>query len=149
MSNFVLNKTIRKRPTQPEWLNRDIKKMLKKKNRIYKRCRKNGFKEIDKVPLDVYRKECAVAIEKSKQDYLCKLDNKLSDNCIGQKTYWKILYSLLNKCKIPRIPPLLIDNKFVTSCKEKVTFFNNLFLAQRQAFVNTSKLTIIVPLLQN
>ena len=32
MSNFVPNKTIRIKPTEPEWLNRDIKKMLKKKN---------------------------------------------------------------------------------------------------------------------
>ena len=89
--------------------------MLKKQNRIYKTYRKNGFKEIDRVPLDVYRKECVVAIEKSRQDYLCKLVNKLFDNCTGQKTYWNILNCVINKCNIPRIPPILIDNKFVTS----------------------------------
>ena len=146
MSNFVPNKIIRIKPTEPEWLNRDIKNMLKKQNRIYKKYRKNGFKEIDKIPLDLYRKECAVAIAKSKQDYLCKLGNKLSNNCTGQKTYWKIINNLLNKCKIPRIPPLLIANKFVTSCKEKATLFNNFFVTQCQPFVNTSKLPIFFPL---
>ena len=146
MSNFVPNKIIRIKPTEPEWLNRDIKNMLKKQNRIYKKYRKNGFKEIDKIPLDLYRKECAVAIAKSKQDYLCKLGNKLSNNCTGQKTYWKIINNLLNKCKIPRIPPLLIANKFVTSCKEKATLLNNFFVTQCQPLVNTSKLPIFFPL---
>ena len=63
--------------------------------------------------------------QKSKQDYLCKLGNELSDNCTGQKTHWNIINSLLNKCRIQRIPLLLIDNKIVTSCTEKATHFNN------------------------
>ena len=47
---------------------------------------------------------------------------------------------MLNKCKVPCIPPLLIADKFVTSCKEKAVPFNNLFVAQCQPFRNTSVL---------
>ena len=85
MSNFVLNKIIRIKPSEPEWLNRKIKNMLKKQNRIYKKCKNNGFKEVDKVSLDLYRKECAEAIEKSKQNYLSKLGAKLADNSTWSK----------------------------------------------------------------
>ena len=62
MSNFVPNETIKIKPAEPEWLNRDIKTMLKKQNRIYRKYKNNGFKEVDKVSLDLYRKECAEAI---------------------------------------------------------------------------------------
>ena len=76
--------------------------------------KQNGFKEVDKVSLDLYGNECAEAIEKFKQDYLSNLGAKFADNCTGQKTYWKLVNNLLNKCKVPRIPPLLIADKFVT-----------------------------------
>ena len=140
MSNFIPHDTIRIKPSEPEWLNRECKAMHKKQNRIYKRYKNNGFQEVDKVPLDLYRKECAEAIEKSKQNYLLKLGDKLADKCTGQKAYWRIVNKLLNKCKIPRIPPLLIADKFVTCCKEKAVLFNNFFVAQCQPFQNASVL---------
>ena len=145
MSTFVPNKTIKITPSAPEWLNQDIKNMLKKQNRIFKKYKKNGFREIDEVPLDLYRKECAEAIEKSKKKYLLKLGDKLTNNSTGQKSYWKIVNNLLNKCKIPRIPPLLIADKFVTCCKEKATLFNNFFVAQCQPFQNTSDIPVFLP----
>ena len=52
----------------------------------------------------------------------------------------KIVNNLLNKCKVPRIPPLLIADKFVISCKGKAVLFNNFFVAQCQLFRNTSVL---------
>ena len=114
--------------------------MLKKQNRIYKKYKNNGFREADKISLDLHRKECAEAIEKSKQNYLSKLGKKLTDQSTGQKTYWKIINKLLNKCKTPRIPPLLIDDKFIISCEEKATLFNNFFVDQCHPFQNTSVL---------
>ena len=95
---------------------------------------------MDRISLDLYRKECNDAIEKSKNNYLLNLGNKMVGKNIGQKAYWKIVNNLLNKCKAPRIPPLLIADKFVTSCKEKAFYFNNFFAAQCQPFRNKSTL---------
>ena len=142
MSNFVPNKTIKIKPSEPEWFNREIKNMLKKQNRIYKKYKNNGFREVDKVPLDLHRKECADTIERSKQNYLLKLGDKLADDSTGQKTYWKIINKVLNKCKIPRIPPLLIADKFVICCKDKVALFNKYFVDQCQPFCNASVLPL-------
>ena len=114
--------------------------MLKKHNRLCKIYKRNGFREIDKVSLDIHREKCAESIERSKQNYFLNLGRKLANNRTGQKSYWKIVNNLLNKCKIPRIPPLLISDKFVTSCKEKATLFNNFFLAQCQPIPNASVL---------
>ena len=49
--NFVPNKTIRIKPTEPEWFNRDIRKMLKKQNRIYKKYREMDLRKSIKYPL--------------------------------------------------------------------------------------------------
>ena len=102
--------------------------MLKKQNRLHK------------VSLDIHRKKCAESIERSKQNYFLNLGRKLANNRTGQISYWKIVNNLLNKCKIPRIPPLLISDKFVTSCKEKAILFNNFFVAQCQLIPNKSVL---------
>ena len=83
MSNFVPNKTIKINPSEPEWIGREIKNMLKKQNRLYKKYKNSGFMEADKVHLDLYRKECDEAIEKSKQGYLLKLGEKLADSRTG------------------------------------------------------------------
>ena len=140
MSNFVPNKTIRANPSKPEWVNGRIKSMLRKQNRIYRKYKNNGFREIDKEILDLSRKECTEAIENSKQNYLLQLGEKLAENQTGQKTYWKIVNNLMNNCKIPRIPPLIVNNKFVICCKQKATFFNNFFVTQCQPFQNSSEL---------
>ena len=58
----------------------------------------------------------------------------------GQKTYWKIVNNLLNKCNVPRIPPLLTADKFIINCKEKAVLSNNFFVAQCQPLRNTSVL---------
>ena len=95
----------------------------------------NGFKEDDKVIVDRIREECFQAINTSKESYLKSLGDKLIDNT-GPKTYWSIINSLLNKCKIPRILPLLVDDKIIADCKEKVKLFNDYFLDQCKPFIN-------------
>ena len=140
MSTFIPNKKITIKPSEPEWVNGEIKNKLRKQNRMYKKFKSHGFKEVDRISLDLHRKECNDAIEKSKNNYLLNLGNKMADKNIGQKAYWKIVNNLLNKCKAPRIPPLLIAAKIVSSCKEKASHFNNFFTSQCQPFINTSTL---------
>ena len=59
---------------------------------------------------------------------------------MAQKTYWKILNKFLNKCKIPRIPPLLVNSNFIVNCHEKAKIFNDFFAAQCTPFTNDSVL---------
>ena len=44
------------------------------------------------------------------------MGNKRIDKATGPKAYWNIINSFLNKCKIPRIPPLF-NNYFLNQCK--------------------------------
>ena len=53
------------------------------------------------------------------------------------KFYWSILKTFLNNKKIPCIPPLLHDDKFITNFKEKAEIFNN-FFSKQCSLINTN-----------
>ena len=117
MSNFVPNEVKTVCPQEPEWFNKNVKKLLRKQNKVFKKYKINGYKEGDKVDLERIKKECQDSIEIAKEQYLRDLGAKLADPSTGPKSYWKILNKFLNKCKIPRIPPLVVLNQFITDCK--------------------------------
>ena len=142
ISNFVPSSTMTSNINEPKWITRNIKNLLSRQKKLYKKYRLNGFKADDKVSVDRIRDECFKAITTSKENYLKSLGNKLIDKGTGPKAYWNIINSLLNKCKIPRIPPLLVADKIITDFKEKVKLFNDYFLAQCKPIVNNSTLPL-------
>ena len=83
---------------------------------------------------------CNKVISKAKEDYLNLSGSKLANPLTGQKKHWKIINSVMNKCKAPKIPPLLVDNKFVIDCKEKANVFSSLFSEQCKPLDNDSTL---------
>ena len=55
------------------------------------------------------------------------------------KVYWSLLKIFLNK-KIPIIPPLLYENRFIADFKEKAQLFNIFFSKQCSLIPNNSSL---------
>ena len=68
--------------------------------------------------------EVSQLIEKSKDEYYYRLGELLNDSSTSAKSYWTILKTFYNKRKIPLIPPLLVNNSFVTDFKEKANLMN-------------------------
>ena len=64
----------------------------------------------------------------------------LIDPMTSTKAYWSILKSLLNNNKIPCIPPLFHQNKYVTDFKKKAELFNCFFAKQCSIINNSSEL---------
>ena len=61
------------------------------------------------------------------------------------KTYWSILNSLLpNNKRIPCIPLLLHQNRYITKYKDKVELFNNVFTNQCTIIDNSSVLPSVL-----
>ena len=48
----------------------------------------------------------------------------------SRKTYWSLINTLLNKAKIPIIPPLLENGLFIMDFTEKAQIFNEYFILQ-------------------
>ena len=59
------------------------------------------------------------------------------------KSYWSTLKMFLNNKKIPCIPPLKHQNKYVTDFKEKAEIFNSFFVEQCSLMKNSSKRPLI------
>ena len=56
------------------------------------------------------------------------------------KIYWSNFKSFYNDRKVPLIPPLLIDDKFVTDIQTRINIFNKFFSDQFQPLNNASDL---------
>ena len=68
------------------------------------------------------------------------MGNRLNNPNTSQKSYWKIINKVMNKCKAPRIPPLRINNMFVLNCREKAKLFTEFFSLQCKPVSNDSAL---------
>ena len=98
--------------------------------------------DIDKMRFDTVCKECNKTIEKAKENYLQQVGLDLADPQVGQKIYWKIVNIIMNKCKPPKVPPILVGNKFIINCKEKATVFAKCFAQQCQPLINDITLVL-------
>ena len=140
MTNFIPNESKRFVPRDPPWITKPLKTMLKRKNILFKNYKRHGYKEEDKFRLDNFRIECQQAVETAKLSYLSNLGNKANDPGTTQKSYWKIINRVMNKCRAPIIPPLFVDNVFVLNCGEKAKLFNEWFSKQCTPITNNSVL---------
>ena len=127
-------------PRDPPWIDRNLKSMLNREQRLYRNYKKHGHKPDDKIRVDVFREECNKAISKAKENYLGNLGNELADPSTCRKYYWKIVNKVMNRCKAPKIPPLLNGDGFLFNAKEKAQAFIKYFSEQCKPLANDSTL---------
>ena len=73
-----------------------------------------------------------------KNKYYSKVAKRLLDYSASNKTYLSILKTFLNNEKIPVIPPIFYDNRFITDFKQKAEIFNSHFFKQCTRLINNS-----------
>ena len=71
-------------------------------------------------------------INDSMQKYFLRITQKLNTIQKSTKAYWALLKIFLNNSKIPFIPPLFHNKKFVTDFKEKTEFFRKAMLLNKK-----------------
>ena len=89
-------------------------------------CKTNFRISEEKTRLDAFRIESQQAVESAKLAYLTNLGNKVNDSNTSKKSYWKIINRGMNKCRAPKIPPLLVNNIFILNCREKAKYINDI-----------------------
>ena len=82
------------------------------------------------VRLENLTTELSNLIINTKTEYHRKLATKLVNPSTSAKTYWSILKTFANGRNVPVIPPLLINNEFVSNFKTKSNYFNKFFNQQ-------------------
>ena len=118
--NYVPNKYITIDDKDPAWMNENIKTKIKEKNTFYQ-------KYIDFILLEKLITELNDLIFSTKTLYYENFAKKLNNPLLQTKTYWSILKTFYNDKKIPLIPPLLVDDKFVNDTKAKADIFKKFF----------------------
>ena len=88
----------------------------------------------------------AKMIEDAKQNYLRKTGQTVANPGTSRKTYWSLINTLLNKAKIPRIPPLVENGLFITDFTEKAQLFNDYFILQCTTIDTGSDLPRNIPM---
>ena len=130
MVNFIPNETRRIIPRDPPWVTKPLKTMLNRFSRFFKNYKRSGYKLEDKARIEIFRKECQEAVEPAKLSYLTNMGKKLNNPNTSQKSYWKIINKVMNKCKAPKIPPLLVNGTFVLNYREKAKLLTDFFSQQ-------------------
>ena len=92
--------------------------------------------------MNLLQEQLYLLINKSKQNYYSRVASKLTNVQINSMKYWSLLNNFLNNKKMPLIPPLFHENKFVKDFKEKAEIFNSFFVKQRSLIKNNSKLPL-------
>ena len=70
--------------------------------------------------------------------------NLFKNSKTSPKSYWSILKTFLNNKKIPSIPPLLHNGKFIMDFKEKAELFNDFFTMHCSLVNNNSELPSVL-----
>ena len=90
--------------------------------------------------IDELRKMYTELVNSSKENYLKTQGLKLLSSGMETKKYWSILKGFLSTYVIPVIPPLKINNIFVSDFQQKADEFNKYFSEQCTPIENTSVL---------
>ena len=137
LNNYIPHETIICDDKDPPWFNSRIKSLIENKNKIHKNYQryKSNTQLLSK--LNLLQEQLHLLINRSKQNYYSRMASKLTNVQRNSKTYWSLLNRFLNNKKIPLIPPLFHENKFVT---EKGELFNSFFAKQCSLIKNSSKL---------
>ena len=68
------------------------------------------------------------------------MGKKLNNPNTSQKSYWKIINKVMNKCKAPKIPPLLVNGNFVLNYREKAKLLTDFVSQQCKPVINDNVL---------
>ena len=138
--NFIPHETISCKEKDPPWITDEMKKSLRRKNRLYKKYISRGRTDEDKTNFDLCNTQCESLITESKNRYYLKLSEKLNNPLTSSKAYWATLNRFLKKGKIPTIPPIEHEGEIVTDFSRKANLFNNFFADQCTILDNGSTL---------
>ncbi|MCG8113032.1 MAG: reverse transcriptase domain-containing protein [Candidatus Thiodiazotropha taylori] len=130
-NKHIPNKIIKVRQSDPSWLSNDIKRLIRKKKRLYDKYKRtnrtNDFENYKQT-----RNRLTNEIRKSKNDDIRKLANRLENTNVGPKDWWKTLKQIIKPEQTSTIPPLKQGSTIYSSECEKAEALNKYFTQQTE-----------------
>ena len=129
LETYVPNRTVVIRPRDKPWMNSDIRRAIRRRNRLLKRfCR---YK--DPATWELYRQQrnsTTFVIRNRKKSYHNYLNEKLQDPSLGSKKWWGIIKHFYGRTIQSTVPTLLEGDRLVNNAKDKATLLNDYFCSQ-------------------
>ena len=144
LSNYIPHEIIICDDRDPPRINNRVKELINEKNDTFQ-CYLHSNKDpklFNKV--EYLQNESKSLIEANKEKYYSCISKRMTNPLTSTKTYWSILKPFLNNKKIPCIPPLFHQNRYVTKYKDKSELFNNFFANQCSLIKNSSVLPSVL-----
>ena len=145
LSSHIPNKTVKCNDKDQAWITKELKSAIKRKHRVYRTFVQRGRRPEEWNLVKTIRNTTSRMILHAKESYYLKLGKKLSYPNQGTKAYWATLNRVINKKKVPNIPPLLENGVFVTNVQVKADILNVYFVEQCCTIATGSSIPHFVP----
>ena len=127
LSNANMAKIVRQ--TDPPWFTSKIKKMMRKRKRLYDKFVQTKT-DTNHTNYKTYRNKVTNEIRKSKKSVTDKISNKLLDSNLQPKDYWRTLKQFIKLQQRSSIPPLNADDVILDDDTDKANLLNDYFTQQ-------------------
>ena len=127
MQMFIPKRQTRRKDSRP-WINKQLHKLIKKKNQLYKRCKKKGSLHLEK-RYNAYRHVVQKMLRKQHAEYVHRLfteDSKTKGEL--SKRFWTYVKHR-RSAAVSSVGPLKKGTKVVTSAKERAEILNQQFVS--------------------
>ena len=145
-SNYILNQVKTIRLGRAPWITKTVKNFLRKKNHAYRNFVRRGQPDDKLEGIQKMVSEGSKLIEYAKRNYLLKAGQTLANPRTSSKTYWTLINIVLDKVKIPIIPPLLENGLSVTDLTEKAQISNDYFIRRCTTIDTGSEISHDLPI---
>ena len=139
-SKYILNKVITCNNRDAVWITSILKTTIKRNTRVYRKWVQRGRNENVRDNIRKSQNDLNKLIRDAKQSYYRKLGNNLSDPQTGNKDFWNAFKRISNRTKQPNIPPIILNDTYISNFKQKANAFNDYFSDQCRILENDSTL---------
>jgi hypothetical protein len=134
-SNFIPNSEKNIKPFDPPWHSKNITHAYRVYEKACKSHKRNGYPESKKYRIQSLKEEYTRIVTDEQENYYKSQGNKLQ-HANKSKTVWSLINFFLNNAEIPAIPPIYLNNIFITDFQEKANIFNE-FLAKQCTLIDS------------
>ena len=128
-AKHIPNKDIKVRKSDPVWLTNTIKRLMRKRKRLYDKY-KSTKNNVDFENYKTIRNKVTYEIRKAKKDQLEKLTEKLKSNNLSQKDWWRTLKYFISPDSRQLFHRCVKNGMIYTDDKEKANILNQFFTDQ-------------------
>ena len=125
----IPNTKTRIKPDEPPWINQEIKILIRKRKRAYKKAKRTNFHD-HWVKFKHIRNRVINSIRDSKQKLKNAIADKLKSDNLSSRDWWRILKSVIAPNSKSSVPPLEKDDIIIDDDTDKTNVLNDFFRDQ-------------------